>query len=251
MAIINTDMGGLCRNSTSRRAPDDNVRSIALPKTVKALVFDAYGTLFDVHSVVTLCDGLFPGRGTPLSQMWRAKQLEYTWLRSLMGRYVDFAVVTQAALTYACGVLRLTLDAEKSAQLMAAYNNLALYPDARNALTALSGRKLAILSNGSPAMLGPLMKNARLDKTLDAVISVDEIKIYKPDPRVYQLAPERLGVAKEEIGFVSSNYWDAAGAKNFGFRVFWINRADAQPDTLGVTPDRVLTKLTELSAHIG
>lgn len=217
----------------------------------EALVFDAYGTLFDVHSVITLCDSLFPGRGTPLSQLWRAKQLEYTWLRSLMGRYADFAEVTQAALEHACEVLHIKLDAGKCAQLMAAYDNLALYPDARDALIALSGLKLAILSNGSPAMLGPLVVNAGLHEILTTVISVDEIKIYKPDPRVYQLAPAKLNINKEEIGFVTSNYWDAAGAKNFGFNVFWINRQGAQPDALGVEPDRVLSKLTELKAHVG
>ena len=166
--------------------------SSAVPTSTKALVFDAYGTLFDVHSVVTLCDSLFPGRGTPLSQLWRAKQLEYTWLRSMMRNYADFTDVTLAALGYACSVLRLNLDAGKSAQLMAAYNNLALYPDARDALTALSGYKCAILSNGSPAMLGPLVKNAGLDKSLDGVISVDEVEVYKPDPRVYQLAPDPM-----------------------------------------------------------
>lgn len=221
-----------------------------MPARLQALVFDAYGTLFDVHSVVMLCDSLFPGRGTPLSQLWRAKQLEYTWLRSLMGSYTDFTVVTRDALEYACRVLHLALDEKKSAQLMDAYNHLALYPDAREALAALSGLKLAILSNGSPAMLDPLVKNAGLSEILTAVISVDEVKIFKPAPRVYQLAPDKLGVDKAEIGFVSSNYWDAAGAKTFGFKVFWINRAGAQADALGAAPDRVLSKLTELSQHL-
>jgi 2-haloacid dehalogenase len=218
---------------------------------IKALVFDAYGTLFDVHSVVTLADRMFPGQGGALSQLWRAKQLEYTWLRSLMGRYEDFTTVTQAALEYACQGLQLPLNARKSAQLMAAYDNLALYPDAQEALAGLSGFKLAILSNGSPAMLGPLVQNAGLEKTFAAVISVDDVKIYKPDPRVYQLAPDRLGAATAEIGFVSSNYWDAAGARNFGFNVFWINRAGAVPDALGAGPDAVLRKLTELRSHLG
>jgi len=216
---------------------------------IKALVFDAYGTLFDVHSVVALGERMFPGKGGALSQLWRAKQLEYTWLRSLMGRYQDFTAVTAAALGYACTVLQLPLDADKSGQLMAAYNQLELYPDARDALAALTGLELAILSNGAPAMLAPLVKNAGLDKTFSAVISVDEVKIFKPAPRVYQLAPDRLGVAAGEIGFVSSNYWDAAGAKNFGFNVFWINRAGAQPDVLGAAPDVVLDKLTGLATR--
>jgi len=220
-------------------------------QTIKALVFDAYGTLFDVHSVIALGERLFPGKGTALSQLWRSKQLEYTWLRSLMGRYEDFTAVTRAALEYACKSMQLSLDADMTAQLMAAYNKLALYPDASAALSRLTGLKLAILSNGSPAMLEPLVRNARLDKTFAAVISVDEVRIFKPDPRVYQLAPDKLGVAKSEIGFVSSNYWDAAGAKSFGFSVFWINRAGAEPDALGAAPDAVLAKLTELRARIG
>ena len=131
-----------------------------MSKPIKAMVFDAYGTLFDVHSVAALGEQLFPGHGGALSQLWRSKQLEYTWLRSLMGRYEDFTAVTEAALGYACRQLELPLDAAKSRQLMAAYDHLALYPDARDALAGLTGLKLAILSNGSPAMLGPLVKNA-------------------------------------------------------------------------------------------
>ena len=217
---------------------------------LKAVVFDAYGTLFDVHSVAALAESLFPGHAVALSQLWRAKQLEYTWLRSLMGTYVDFGAITEAALAYAGGALDLPLDGGKKTRLMAAYDNLALFPDARPALAALAGRKLAILSNGSPAMLRPLVEHAQLAATLNAVISVDEIKLYKPDPRVYQLAVDRLDVAKDEIAFVSSNYWDAAGARNFGFRVFWINRAGAQPDELGAAPDVALAKLTELASLI-
>jgi len=218
---------------------------------IKALVFDAYGTLFDVHSVSALAERLFPGKGPALSQLWRAKQLEYTWLRSLMGRYEDFTAVTRAALEYACKTLQLPLDGDQTAQLMAAYDSLALYPDAREALATLPGIRLAILSNGSPAMLTPVVKNAGLDQTFAAVISVDAVKIFKPDPRVYQLAPDRLGVARSEIAFVSSYYWDAAGARHFGFHVFWINRAGAQPDRLGAEPHQVLQKLTELSAIVG
>jgi len=221
-----------------------------MTREVSALVFDAYGTIFDVHSVARVAESFFPGKGAALSQAWRGKQLEYTWLRSLMGTYVDFGAITEAALAYAGAVLDLPLDRGKTARLMAAYDNLAIFPDAREALAALAGFKLAILSNGSPAMLRPLVEHAQLTTTLAAVISVDEIKIYKPDPRVYRLAPERLRVATDEIGFVSSNYWDAAGAKNFGFRVFWINRAGARADALGAGPDHVLRALTELPAHL-
>ena len=219
-----------------------------MSRTFKAVVFDAYGTLFDVHSAIALCDRLFPGRGPELSQLWRLRQLEYTWLRSLMGRYEDFAAVTQGALAFACASLNLDLAPGHTDALLAAYNRLALFPEARDALAALRGHQLAILSNGSPAMLAPLVRNAGLDSVMSAVLSVDEVRVYKPHPRVYQLALDRLGVTQDEVAFVSSNYWDAAGASNFGFRVFWINRAGACPEALGAAPHRTLAKLTELPA---
>ncbi len=216
----------------------------------KAVVFDAYGTLFDVHSVIALCDELFPGKGPALSHLWRTRQLEYTWLRSLMGRYEEFGEVTRGALAFACATLNLPLAAGQADALLAAYNRLALFPEAREALSRLSAHKLAILSNGSPAMLDPLVRNAGLHTVMSAVLSVDEVRIYKPAPRVYQLALDRLDVAKDEVAFVSSNYWDAAGAKSFGFRVYWVNRGGVVPDPLSVTPDAVLGSLTELAAHL-
>ncbi|MCC6609353.1 MAG: haloacid dehalogenase type II [Burkholderiales bacterium] len=217
---------------------------------IKALVFDAYGTLFDVHSVIRLCDELWPGKGSALSQLWRAKQLEYSWQRSLMQRYEDFTRVTDAGLRYACKALGLPLDDARRARLMDAYLHLEPYPEVRDALERLAGRKLAILSNGSPAMLEPVVANAGLARTLDAVISVDGLRIYKPDPRVYALAVEKLGVPTGAIGFVSSNCWDALGAKSFGFRVFWCNRAAMPVDELGVAPDHELRSLAELPALI-
>jgi len=218
---------------------------------IKALVFDAYGTLFDVHSVIRLCDELWPGKGPALSQLWRAKQLEYTWQRSLMQRYEDFTRVTEAGLRYACKALGIRLADAERARLMDAYQHLAPYPEVADALARLAGRRLAILSNGSPAMLEPLVANAGLAKTLDAVISVDAVRIYKPDPRVYALAVEKLGVPTGAIGFVSSNCWDALGAKSFGFQVFWCNRAGAPVDELGVVPDHEMRSLAELPALVG
>jgi len=205
--------------------------------TLKALVFDAYGTLYDVHSVVQRSEAFWPGKGATLSQLWRAKQLEYTWQRSLMRRYAPFSQVTREALAYACAALGLELGADRSDALMQEYRRLATYPEVPAALAALRVRK-AILSNGSPEMLEPLVKHSGL--ALDAVLSVDEVKIFKPAPEVYQLAVDRLGVGKEEIGFVSSNCWDALGAKSFGFRVYWINRAKAPVDALGFRPDRIV-----------
>ena len=207
----------------------------------EAFVFDAYGTLFDVHSVAARCESSWPGRGAALSQLWRAKQLEYTWQRSLMQRYAPFSTVTREALAYACEALKLELRVAQMEGLMDEYNRLSTYPDVPDALSRIAGKK-AILSNGSPDMLEPLVENSGL--RLDAVISVDEAKVFKPDPRVYALAAKRLGT--ERIGFVSSNCWDALGAKSYGFTVYWINRASAPLDRLGFKPDAVLHSLDEI-----
>jgi 2-haloacid dehalogenase len=215
-----------------------------------ALVFDAYGTLYDVHSVVALCERFWPGKGAALSQLWRTKQLEYTWQRSLMRRYLAFSRVTELGLRYACAALGLELSDAQAAALMQQYLNLSLYPEAMPALEALRGRKLAILSNGSPDMLDPLVAASGLDRVLDAVLSVAEVKTFKPDPSVYQIAVDRLQVPKQAIGFVSSNCWDACGAKSFGFRTYWINRAGAPLDALDVTPDYTIARLTDLVALV-
>ena len=147
-----------------------------------ALVFDAYGTLFDVHSVVALCDELWPGKGAQLSQLWRTNQLQHTWLRSLMGRYEDFAHVTEAALRYACAALALPYDDAKRSRLMRAYLHLATFPEVKDALARLRGIELAILSNGAPAMLPDLVTNSWLSAAIPHVLSVDEVGIYKPSP---------------------------------------------------------------------
>jgi len=218
---------------------------------ISALVFDAYGTLFDVHSVTEACERLFPGKGAGLSQLWRTKQLEYTWQRSLMGRYADFNRVTEDGLRYACGALALRYSQSALDTLMEAYRHLNPFPDAVATLGALKGRtKLAILSNGTPAMLHQVVANSGLETTFDAVLSVDAAGIFKPAPRVYQLAADHLGLAKEEIGFVSSNGWDAAGAKAFGFQVFWVNRADLPVEELDAMPDAVLKSLDDLPAML-
>lgn len=213
-----------------------------------AFVFDAYGTLFDVHSVQQRCEAFWPGKGMQLSQLWRAKQLEYSWQRSLMHRYEPFSRLTGDALAYACQALGLALDPARTEALMAEYRRLALYPDVREALARMKGMKLAILSNGSPDMLEPLVAHSGL--SFDAVLSVDELKVYKPAPEVYQLAVDRLGVAPARVGFVSSNCWDALGAKAFGFSVNWINRGGAPVDRLGFAPDAILAGLGELPGRL-
>jgi 2-haloacid dehalogenase len=210
---------------------------------IDAFVFDAYGTLFDVHSVMQRCESWWPGKGAALSQAWRAKQLEYTWQRSLMKRYQPFSAVTRDALAWACESLGLVLDEKKAKSLMDEYLRLRAFPDVPAALVKLKVKQ-AILSNGSADMLLPLVSQSKL--SFDAVISVDELKIFKPAPQVYELAVRKLGVPKEKIGFVSSNCWDALGAKSFGFTAYWINRAGAPVDRLGFTPDAILKSLGNL-----
>jgi 2-haloacid dehalogenase len=210
----------------------------------RALVFDAYGTLFDVHSVIALCERFWPGKGAALSQLWRTKQLEYTWQRSLMKRYAPFSQVTKEALGYACEFLSLALSSQNEKALLEEYLKLATYPDVPDALQKLKGRKLAILTNGSPDMIDPLVRNSGL--RFDAVLSVDELKVFKPAPDVYELAVRKLGTPKEEIGFVSSNCWDAMGAKSFGFSVYWINRTGAPVDRLGFRADKIGSGLDEV-----
>jgi 2-haloacid dehalogenase len=210
----------------------------------EALVFDAYGTLFDVHAVVQRCEQFWPGRGAQVSQLWRAKQLEYTWLRSLMRRYAPFSTVTREALAYACDFLGLRPDASSTETLMDDYRRLAVYSDVPATLERLHGFKTALLSNGSPDMLLPLVENSGL--RFDAVLSVDVLKVFKPAPEVYELAVRTLDVPKERVAFVSSNCWDALGAKSYGFDVYWINRPGAPVDRQGFTPNAVLKSLGDL-----
>jgi 2-haloacid dehalogenase len=188
-------------------------------------VFDAYGTLFDVHSAVARHAGDIGPDAARLSDMWRTKQLEYTWVRSLSGRYRDFEALTQDALDYAaarCGGLSPALRAN----LLAAYAELDAYPDATRTLDALraAGAKTAILSNGTPAMLARAVASAGLADRLDAVLSVDPLRMYKTAPAAYALVEAHFGVAPAEVCFLSSNRWDIAGASAFGLRCVWVNR---------------------------
>jgi 2-haloacid dehalogenase len=216
-------------------------------KRLKAFVFDAYGTLFDVHSVAVAADRRFPGRGSDVSAGWRKRQLEYTWLRSLMGRYEDFWRVTEQALVATCKALQLSLDVRAREELMEAYLRLATFPEVKKALEILSGAPLAILSNGAPEMLEQVVKNAGLEGIFAHLISIDEVKTYKPSPAAYQLAIKKLDVEKDKIGFVSSNFFDVAGAKAFGFTTYWLNRCDNTADELGVVPDATIKSLTDLA----
>jgi 2-haloacid dehalogenase len=213
---------------------------------IKALVFDAYGTVFDVHSVHAAAERRFPGQGQALTQLWRAKQLEYMFLRSLMDRYIPHDQNTEAALRYAAKQLKLDLDAAGRAQLMAAYLKLEPFPDARDALAQLGSVRKAILSVGTAAMLEATVAHAQLTEYFEFLLSANAVGIYKPHPKVYQLAEDSLHVQREAIALVSSNYFDIAGAKNFGLAAFWINRGAGIADELGVRADAELTSLAEL-----
>jgi 2-haloacid dehalogenase len=197
---------------------------------IKGLIFDAYGTLYDVHSVQARTEELCPGKGDLITQVWRLKQLEYTWLQTALQGYRDFAFLTEASLSFALRAADVEPVENVTKPLLDKYLDLDLYPEAKEALGALRRRdelKLAILSNGSTAMLNALVRNSGLDAFLDASISVDAARKFKPHPECYALVEERLGLKNDEVMFVSSNGFDVAGAKHFGFTVAWIKRAAA------------------------
>ena len=243
--------------------------------TIKAVVFDAYGTLYDIQSVAEITDETYPGYGEIITQIWRLKQLEYTWLRSLMRRYEDFSVITRESLAYTLRCLGLKNDPVLFARIMEKYIHLDLYPDAAATLARMKDRKLAILSNGSTDMLNDLVGNSMLDGVLDATISVDSRRIFKPSPEAYTLIESNLGVKPADVLFVSSNPFDACGAKAFGLRVAWIERVTAeamalacakagpvppltmfkairtQMDELGLEPDYRIRALAELPGLVG
>jgi len=208
-------------------------------RPIRGYVFDAYGTVFDVHSVVEAGREI-TGDPVALSTLWRQKQLEYTWLRSLMGAYVDFWTVTEAALRYSIRRLGLSANDAQMGRLMDAYLSLACFPEVKTALGRLAGRPRAILSNGSPAMLTAAVAASGLGAMLD------HVKTYKPSPRVYALGPEAVGISAGELLFVSSNGWDVAGAKAFGYQVAWCNRTGAPEEELGVRADLIVSALDAL-----
>ncbi len=216
--------------------------------TIKAVVFDAYGTLYDVQSVATVTEQAFPGYGEIITQIWRIKQLEYSWLRSLMHRYEDFSVITRESLTYTLRLLGLKYDDGVFDRILEKYLHLDLYPDASSSLAALRGRKLAILSNGSTDMLNALAHNSGLDRVLDATISIDSKRIFKPSPDAYTLIEEKLGVKPTEVLFVSSNPWDAVGAKAFGLNVAWIERVTPEAMALACVDSEMVAPLTMFKA---
>ena len=216
--------------------------------SIQAVVFDAYGTLYDIQSVAAVTEEAFPGYGEIITQIWRIKQLEYTWLRSLMRRYQDFSVITRDSLAYTLRVLGLKYERAAFERIMDKYLHLDLYPDAAAALAAMKDRKLAILSNGSTAMLNALVANSGLNRVLDATISIDVKNLFKPAPDAYSLIESSLGVPPAEVLFVSSNPWDACGAKAFGLNVAWIERVTPQAMALACAKTDLVAPLTMFKA---
>jgi 2-haloacid dehalogenase len=219
---------------------------------VRACIFDAYGTLFDVHSAAARCRDDLGDNADRMSEIWRQKQLQYTWLRSLMRAHADFWQVTGDALDYAMAAVGLD-DPGMRQRLMDLYLELDAYPEVPAMLSALkaAGLRTGVLSNGAPKMLDAAIGSAGLSDLLDYSLSIEDVGIYKPDPRVYQLAVDRVGVEAGQICFMSSNAWDAYGASHFGFRVVWVNRFAQPPEQIPGKPDSEIEDLSALPALLG
>ena len=219
---------------------------------IGACLFDAYGTLFDVHSAVAKEVGALNDKAEPVSQLWRRKQLEYTWLRSLMRTHADFYQVTADALDHALAVHGVA-DRELRERLLELYLTLDPYPEVPATLDRIRARGIAtaILSNGDPRMLTAATDSANLRERLDDVISVEPVGVYKPDPRVYDLGVQRTGVAAGRTAFVTANAWDACGAAQFGFQVIWLNRFGGAPERLPGTPKATVAALDQVADLLG
>ncbi|PTL39063.1 haloacid dehalogenase type II [Alkalicoccus saliphilus] len=198
--------------------------------TNKTFVFDVYGTLFDVHSIGKACETYFPGKGESISETWRQKQIQYTFLRQAMGKYAPFSEVTRDALRFAADLHGRPLSLKEEDRLLEAYQSLSLFPESLEVLSHLKekGHTLIIFSNGDPLMLHPLLKKAQITNYIDHILSVDTVKQYKPTPAAYHLILDTIEEPRSDIVFLSSNGWDISGAKAFGFTTAWINRS-AQP----------------------
>lgn len=229
----------------------DERRARAWP-VPKAVLFDAYGTLFDVYSVALLAEQLYPGHGERIARTWRDKQIEYTRLVTMSGgdgrHYRPFWDLTRAALRYALRLEGLQPAAADFDRLLNQYHHLSAFPENREVLQALRARgvRAGVLSNGDPAMLAVAVKSAGLAELLDPVLSVDAVRRYKTDPAAYALGPQSLGLAARDILFVSSNGWDAIGATWYGYTTLWVNRAGAPPEQLGTEPTRTGRSLRDV-----
>ena len=219
---------------------------------IRGCVFDAYGTLFDVNSAARLTREILGHNWQEVAELWRTKQLQYSWLRSLAGRHANFWQITGEALDFALDSLKLA-NPKVREELMDLYLRLSAYPEVKNVLAQLKARgfQCAILSNGSPNMLTSAIENAGMQNLLDAILSVEDVQAYKPHPAVYQLAKDRLVLDTDEICFISSNGWDAYSAKAFGFYVVWCNRFGQVPERIPTTPDAEIKTLSELPELVG
>ncbi len=219
---------------------------------IQAVAFDAYGTLLDVYSVTQCIERYFPGKGPAFADLWRGKQLEYTWLRTLGNRYKPFWEVTCDALDFTAGALEVELPQPVRAELLDQYERLAPFPENRHALEALKryGMPLAVLSNGNREMLSTCLERSDLAEYFDHVLSVDGVEKFKPCPEVYALATEAFDLPAANILFVSSNGWDIAGASWFGFTTFWLNRSRQTVEALGVEPAASGALLTDIVAFL-
>lgn len=216
-------------------------------QNIKLCVFDAYGTLFDINSVTKINCEKLGDISKPFSNLWRSKQLEYSWLRSLMNRYEDFWHITKESLDYTMDYFNIKDEFLKS-KLLSTYENINCYEEVPEVLSKLKERKIstAILSNASPNMLNKAVNNSKIDQYIDNSFSADSLKIYKPYPSVYNLVIEKYNLKKNEILFISCNTWDISGAKSFGFNVSWINRFNGKKEVLPFKPDIELKSLIEL-----
>ncbi|WP_270181493.1 haloacid dehalogenase type II [Alkalihalobacillus sp. CinArs1] len=216
--------------------------------TSKAFVFDAYGTLFDVFSVIEKCEELFPSNGEAISQTWRKKQLEYSYLRQMMGKYRPFSEVTRDALRYAVAEAGQELTHQNEQALLDAYKELHVYEEVAEVLKELKAHNatIAIFSNGSHDMLDPLVEQSPLSEYIDHIISADDVKQYKPTPASYTHVIDSLGIKRDDVLFMSSNGWDISGAANFGFHTAWINRKEQPVEELSLPPTSIYHDLTGL-----
>ena len=212
----------------------------------KAIVFDAYGTLFDVNSAAEKCKDKIGDKWETFSNYWRTTQLEYTWLRSLMKRHKDFWQITEDSLDKS--MLTFKIDKSMRNELLNLYKELSTFPEVKSVLEELKKKsiKLAILSNGTPSLLSNLVKNSNLENLFDDVFSIEEVKIYKPDPKVYDIPINKYKIKKEEITFLSANTWDVSGGGNYGYNAIWVNRTNNVFDKLDYKPKYEVKNLKEL-----
>ena len=229
----------------------ESVMAASSDNKIKAIALDGLA-VFDLRPVAVLTEHIFPGRGEEIGALWRRQQFEYTWLRTLGRKYIDFSHVTEQALLFTCKSLKLELTKADSDRLMQSYHELKAWPDALPALRGLkaSGLRMAFLSNFTVTMLDQAVRNSGLEGLFESHLSTDRVRAFKPDPRAYEMATSSFGLRKEEIAFAAFGGWDAVGAKWFGYPTFWVNRAHAAAEELGVLPDGTGKDLNDLASFV-